>query len=123
MHTLFNFFKLLVEFDAPTAGPAGSSDAYEVYTHVGEFPDVVKNPLNGCSAPSLMQLNSSVTVEVDGDSRSFTVHNPHQRDDDPSFTIVVRVVRTFADKTQVADIYPALTVGDAVNISISFFFF
>lgn len=77
---------------------AGATDEYEVFTKSGKIgTDPVKEPLNGCSLPTLMDRVAApnLTAAADGGANmvSYTLNNTYQKDDDAPFSTAVRLCR------------------------------
>lgn len=81
----------------PAAPLTGFIDTYEVFTKVGAVGDPVKEPLNGCSLPTLLnRLDPQPAItdsEDDKTMRTYSVNNTHKLDADPAFTTAIRVCR------------------------------
>lgn len=80
----------------PAAPLTGFIDSYEVFTQTGPVGDAVKEPLNGCSLPTLLdRLDPQPAIKdaEDPAMRTFSVNNTHKVSSDPAFTAAVRVCR------------------------------
>jgi len=99
--TVFNSSQSLKIDFTPAPTVVGFADTYTVYSAVGGFGNSVKQPFNGCSLPTLMNLVTP-SPDISADSSmsgmmTYTLNNTHRKQADPAFSTAVRLCRQPSD--------------------------